>query len=362
MDVKRYLFDKLIFPRVFIIDKPGVIINKTIGKFGKEGIKTRVIYHFEDFVTELYKETVKKIGKEKTYRLWYNINKDTSFRYTLFANKQIPKILVPLVIKYIFKTLSGAGITFGERILFSGNSYVFQGKNCVICNKIQGGAMMAGTASGILSSVIGKNIEAEARCVDCPKKCLIEANFDIKTKHLPSIKELMPFKDYNKLNFPNLSKISFSSDFNSFTDLLKFGKIKMEKSSNVFLFQNKIIIPSEIGLAEIILTHYEKLEELSFAKNVLINTSYRIATEIFEKDNSFKNNIKMLKIILSAFGWGMLFIKRNYKGVLCEFKHPPFNKGLPFFRAFILNGYINFIFKNDFQIKKISNTRILFGL
>ena len=84
-NIQKYLFNKLFFPKVVIIDKPGIIINKTIGKFGKEGTKTRVIYIFEDIYSELQLETIKDLGKDKTDLLWYKIGKDVIIRYFFLA-------------------------------------------------------------------------------------------------------------------------------------------------------------------------------------------------------------------------------------------------------------------------------------
>ncbi len=109
-DIKRYLFDKLFFPKVAIIDRPGIIINKTISRFGKEGVKTRVIYNFEDIAVNLYLETVKKLGKKKTDNLWYKIGKESGIRYFLFAkNKKIPPVLLLPIIEHTFNS---AGFAF----------------------------------------------------------------------------------------------------------------------------------------------------------------------------------------------------------------------------------------------------------
>jgi hypothetical protein len=138
VDIKRYVFDKLIFPKTFIVDKPGIIMNKTASKFNKEEILTRVIYTFEDLYSNLYLETVKKLGKEKTNLLWYKIGKDISTRYMLFmsANK-IPKSLLPNVIEHIFDTFNSAGFSFAEKIKFEPDKKEFSslGKNCIICRK-----------------------------------------------------------------------------------------------------------------------------------------------------------------------------------------------------------------------------------
>src|SRR3989339_1843298 len=103
MGLKNYLFGKLIFPKVFIIDQPGIIINKTIGRFGKEGVKTRVVYNFEYIAVNLYLETVKKIGKKKTDDLWYRIGKERGKKnFLFFFEKKKKKTVLAFIFFYIF--------------------------------------------------------------------------------------------------------------------------------------------------------------------------------------------------------------------------------------------------------------------
>jgi len=360
-DVRKYLFDKLFFPKVAIIDRPGIIINKTVSKFGKEGVKTRVIYHFEDIPVNLYLETVKKLGKEKTDDLWYKIGKDIAVRYLLFAKiKKIPKALLPLVIEHMFNTINSTGFTFGEKVNYNlkGKSLITHGKDCVICRKTKSGYFPAGIASGVLSFLLRENIEAEPHCNDCPKNCKIIASLKITKKYIPNIEELKPLRDYNKLNFPQNYKTS--SEFKSFTDLLKFKKIQIGKKKGVFYFQDNVIIPSEVGLAKMNLKNYSEINELNLFKKIIIKTSEKIAENILQNEKSIEEKIKAINIMLSAFGWGLPYHKRIGNKIIYKFKFPPTTRYGPLFRALILNGYLNNIYNKKFNIKNITNERMEF--
>jgi hypothetical protein len=176
-----------------------------------------------------------------------------------------------------------------------------------------------------------------------------------------NIEELMPSKDYARLNFPDVKYLNFP-EAGSFTDLLKFKKVKISKEDGGFIFHKKVIIPSEIGLAEIILKNYQKIEEFEFAQHILCDTSYEIAKEIFDKDYSMQDKIKLIKTMLSAFGWGIPIIKKEKNKIIFDFIYPPYNKNPPLFRASILNGYLNYIFNTKFYLGKIDNSKMVFYL
>ncbi len=362
-NIRDYTYIQLYFPKVVVIDKPGIIINKTVSKFGKEGIRTRVIYHFEDLSVNLYLDTVKKIGKEKAGDLWYRIGKDCGKSYFLFMKKiDISEKLLPLVIKHIFNTLSSSGVTFGESVYYSfmEKSFLATGKNCATCRRVGNGSIVAGITSGILSSLLNENIEAEPKCENCPNNCKIIANPNIKEKYIPNIEELKPIENYGKLNFPDDIDSFESSKFKSFSDLFKFKKVWMDEKYNLFCFQGKIIVPSEIGLTETILYNYSKIGRINLAKESIIKTSENIAADILKGKQNIKDKIGYINIILAAFGWGLPYHKKIGNKVVYEFKYPPITKYKPLFRAFVLNGYLNNLYNQEFKINKITNTRIEF--
>jgi hypothetical protein len=218
---------------------------------------------------------------------------------------------------------------------------------------------MAGMVSGILSFLLNKNIEAKPLCENCPM-CKIIASPEIKQKYVPDLKELEPIKDYDKLNFPEeISSVDYSK-FNSFTDLMNFKKIWIDKEKNIFCFQRKAIHPSEVSLIDIGIRNYYKIDKFALYKDVVIKTSEEIASEILKDQKKISGKIGMVNSILSAFGWGIPHYKEEGKKKTYEFVHPPMTQNNPSLRAFILNGYLNNIYNKQFEIKEVTNKKMEF--
>jgi len=357
IDIKKYILSKLILPKTLIIDRPGIIINKTTRRYGKESVRTRIIYHFEDIAINLYSEVLKKLGKEKADFLWYKIGKEAGTRYFLFVKRRkMPSLLMPLIIKHIFRTFDAAGMSFARDIFYNKKKkfLVTNGRNCAICRKTKSGDVMAGITSGILSSLLKENIEAEVRCTSCPDKCKIVASPQIPRKYVPNFKELAPLKDYDRLNIPTENG---QTNLKSFTDLLKFKKIRINGQNGSFYFQNKMIVPSEIGLPGIISKNYIEIGEKNLFKKTVINTSENIIHELFGELN-FQDKIKAIRNMVSAFGLGIMYLKKIKNTIILDFINPPITKFGPMFRAFILNGYINAVYDKKFGIKELTNKRI----
>jgi DNA topoisomerase IB len=93
-NIKSYILNKLFFPKVVVIDKPGMFYSETSKKYGKSTSRKRQIWHFEDISVNLYLETAKRLGEEKAGELWYKIGKETSVGYLLFTKiKKMPNLL-----------------------------------------------------------------------------------------------------------------------------------------------------------------------------------------------------------------------------------------------------------------------------
>lgn len=84
--IRDYVVDNLIFPKALIIDQPGLVYSLLAkGYWGKKE-KRRVVFIFEELISFLQLETIKKIGLENSSLLWYRIGKDIAFRYLLLAD------------------------------------------------------------------------------------------------------------------------------------------------------------------------------------------------------------------------------------------------------------------------------------
>ena len=60
-DIRDYLFNKLFFPKVVVIDKPGIIYNTVANKLSGKETKKRIVWYFEDVIVNLQLETIKKL-------------------------------------------------------------------------------------------------------------------------------------------------------------------------------------------------------------------------------------------------------------------------------------------------------------
>lgn len=364
MDFKGYFFDKLIFPKVVIIDKPGIIISKTIGRFSKREINTRAIYYPENIGIDLYINTKRKIGIEKTDELWYKIGKDTATRRLSFLGKsEIPNILIPSIVEHIFKIFYSIGMGFAKNIDYNHKkqSFVATGENCMICNETKSGHNMAGLVSGVLSFLLNKNIEAEVNCIDCPKNCKIIANPMIKEKYISNIEELRPLEDYYKINFPkDISELS--NNFKSFSDFLKFKQIEINNKNKCFSIKGNTFVPSEMGLPGIMLNHYFKIGEEKMFKEIVVSSSEILMKNILKDESNLNNRINFFINIISSLGGGLTFHKKIGNKIILKFLYPPIDrKESCLFKALVINGYLNAVHNKKFKIISLTDNKIEFN-
>lgn len=354
MDVKRYLFDKLIFPKTLVINKPGIIYTKQGRKFGSSNTRRRLVFHFEDIIANLQLETKKEFGKKKTEELWYKIGKDVGMRYMLISKAKIPpSFLIPSIVEYIFNGLKSGGLSLAENVDYNhkNKSLILNGRDNFICRK-SGICSAAGSVSMIFSFLTGENIEAEVKCENCPEKCIVLINKNIKTKYIPNSNELKPLVDYKKLNFPD--KISLFSKLPSFENLMTFNKIKVD--SGKFNFLGKTILPTEAGFLGLIVEHYVKINKKYLLEKGLVEGAQNIARDIFKDNLTINDKINTLKTILGAFGWGIPNYQKKDGKIIFDFLYPPRTRYSYLYQALVINGYLNYIFDKKFEIKKINSS------
>ena len=186
-DIKRFILEKGFFPKVVLINRPGVIINKIVQKYGGKSSINRMAYIFEDSLVNLQLDTIKKIGPEKTSELWYRIGKDMSLSYLLVSKaKRPPKIIFYDVLEYLFNRLAISGISVGTNVIFNSNRFllILRGKNNVVCRKTGLGSVFAGFASGVMTFLTGEEIEAEkTKCCYKDNYCEIIVSRKIPKKY-----------------------------------------------------------------------------------------------------------------------------------------------------------------------------------
>jgi hypothetical protein len=348
----NYTLSKLFFPKVIMVDNPGITYSYVDRKFGTPKAKRRMIWHFEDIIVNLQLEATKELGIEKTSELWYKIGKDVGMRYISFSGmKKAPSFLLGSILKYIFKTLYSSGQSFAEKISFdsSKKELVIEGSNNIFCRKTGDGSFTAGLVSSIISCLVGKNIEAVAYC-KCPNHCNIIAKPSNKKRYIPNRKRLEPDDIYFKLNFP--TKIIFSKKDVSFRDMIKFKKIQFDKGGK-FNFKNKALIPAECGMVGIIADRYINNGIKGVFSKGVVQGAEKLAIELLpEKETPI---IKLRKIldIYCAFGNGIPSYGLIKNVLRIHFRFAPYTKFGSYYSALALNGFINVAFKKKFKLKEI---------
>lgn len=347
-DIKRYWEDKLLAPRVVVIDKPGVIYNIVAKKYGVGESKKRVVWYFEDVIVDLQRRTLKEIGEKETSGLFYRIGKDAGTRYILLSNvaKGFPMSLIEEIIKYYFNVFCNVGFSVADNIYFNREGYplILEGNNSIICRKTGNCSMFAGFASAILSSLMKENFDSEyvvplASEGDCKIK-LYKSSFP---KHTPNIGWLKESNSYNLLNFENIH----SSGSVSFKRLLEFKKIIMSPRGK-YEFGSKTMIISEIGCLDLIGEHYKLINKEELFKRILIESSEKIADELFQEENAAEK-LKSMVSLLEGLGWGIPSFKRSPEKIVCDILNPPISKYVPLYMVLTINGYLNSICKKKFR-------------
>lgn len=352
MNIKKYIFDKLILPKVITINKPGIIYNVVDSKYSKKKNKKRFIWYFEDNIAALQKETAKRFGKKETKKLWYKIGKKVTLRYMIFSEmKRPPSFLRPIILEYILKKGQSGGISLSENIKYDKKeTLILEGRNNVICRKSDIHEYFSGCMSMLLSFLVGKNIESEVDCRECPKRCKIIVSPKIKNKFIPNEEELRISKDYRKLNF-KIKEVTPSKN-NSFDSLLKFKQIWIDDSGK-FCFKGKTILPMEIGGINLICEEYVKENKKEVLEESLKLESEKIAREILRQNLTEKEKLNAINSILSAFGWGIPYFRKEEDKIKFILKNAAYSKYPPLYQINIVNGFLEHIFKEKFELEEL---------
>lgn len=358
-DFKNFIFRELIFPKTLVLDYPGIIINKTVRKFGKGSIKTRTSYYFEDIYSELYNDSLKKIGQERVDLLWYKIGKDSSLRYLSFLGEnKFSDSVMELVLAHCLNSIKSAGFSFIGEFSYDSKSRSLEilGEKNIICRKTGSGALVAGIVAGIMTYFQNENFEAEAFCDKCPGSCRVVSDSRIKEKYVADIKELLPAKDYDVLNF---CPVKIINGFSSFGDLIKFKKVNMDNADSKLLLKNKTILTSEIGLGELFLKNYVQAGELRLFERSVVKSSACVFRDL-TKNNSYEYKLKFISNLISGFGWGVPYFKKSGNVIKLTILNPPVTKYGPSHVRYKINGFLNEIYGKSFKIKKVSSNEVIF--
>jgi len=356
---KNFILAELIFPKTLIVNRPGIIINKTVRKFGKGNIQTRTAYYFEDIYSGLYLDSLKKMGKDRVDFLWYKIGKDSALRYLSFfgSNKSNDKN-IGLVLEYSLNAIKSTGFSFIDSFCYDSKKKSLEvfGKDNVICRKTGSGSLVAGIVAGIMTYFQGRNFEAEASCNKCPNSCKVVSHLGMKEKYIPNIEELSPMKKYASLNFDS---VDYPSNLSSFEDLIRFNKVKISGSESKIFLQDKAVLTSEIGLGDLFLKNYFESGELNLFESSMIKTSASLFRDL-TSDKDYKYKLKFVSSLISGFGWGVPHFKKNRDVIILTISNPPITRyGVSHVR-YVINGFLNEIYGKIFNITSASDYKIIY--
>jgi len=352
--IKNFILTKLFFPKVAVIDRPGIIYNVLTKRYGRGESKRRVIFYFEDTMSDLFIETSKLLGKQENSDLWYKIGKEAGIRYMLLSNtSKFPKFLIPSIVKYVLVQFKLAGMSFADNIKYNPKErrVIVKGKDCIICRKTSDPSPFTGLLSGVLSYILMENVEAKYLCKNCPHECFIIANRNIEQRYLVDFSKLLRFKKFEKYNYPR--DIQFPKDYYSFKDLLKFKKICIDNKTAKIYLNNQVIVPSEIGLSGIVMEHCSVVGK-DILNEIIINSGSRIARSIFSKEKDSGKLIQEIIKTMSALGWGILYYRKVGEDIHITFLYPPISEYEFLYPSLVLNGFLNFCLEKRFKIKKIN--------
>ena len=347
MDIKKHFFRKFIFPKVLIIDKPGLIVSKNFNNLNSRAHNMRIVYNFEDFYVNLYFDTLKNLGKEKTDNLWYRMGKDLGIRYFLFNGlTNFPFSKVTLALKYFQAMFIMIGMGFCKNLNYdiSNKKYVFWGNNNIITRKTLNTSYMEGILAGVISFITKENMESRGFYDELSDEGKIIIDQKFPKKYSPNISSLKVDPKY-KLNFYQSNKVT--SNLYSFSDLLKFNIIQIDEGKK-FYFGEHTLLPTEISLIEIIAKSYFDIGEGELFRKSTMGFVKDLCLNIFEILEDSNKKMKFFRNILSAFGFGEVYFKKEGNSVRVDFLNPIFTEfGLNYLKSFI-NGFVNYFYKGEY--------------
>lgn len=348
---KSYFFNRFLLPKVIIHNEPGRIISKTSQRYGRKSSQIRVMYAFEDNCVDLQTASIKKLGIKKSEEMWYKIGKSFVTRHLNFSGKKkIPKLFQEEIVRFILGAFHSSGLSLAQNIRFDRNKMEIElhGNNNSVCRKNGMGDIFAGIISGLSSFVFDRNIEADMlEC--CPKKkfCHVISKPIIKKKFIPNLDLIKVEPDYSKLNFKLTNQRA-----PTFSDFVKFKKIEFKDEKYQFL--DETLLYMEISFFDIIY-YYFKEYKIEGIYEQTIKNSARLKIDSYSKNNTI--NRKFVCDMLSAFGWGIVSIKKINGGNKIHITNPPYTRfGYNFLPAFIA-GAIESIEDKNLKISDLKYSR-----
>lgn len=348
---KSYFFNRFLLPKVIIHNEPGRIISKTTQRYGRKSSRIRVMYAFEDNCVDLQLASSKKLGLKKSEEMWYKIGKSFVTRHLNFSGKKkIPKLFQEEIVRFILGAFHSSGLSLAQNIRFDKRKMEMElhGNNNSVCRKNGMGDIFAGIISGLSSFVFDKNIEADMlECCQSKKFCHVISKPIIKKKFIPKLELIKVEPDYNKLNFKPTNQRA-----PTFSDFVKFKKIEFKDEKYQFL--DETLLYMEISFFDIIYYYFKEygIEDLY---EPTIKESAKNKVDIFSKKNTC--TIKFVCDMLSAFGWGIVTIKKNNNKLKVHITNPPYTRFNYHFLPAFVAGAIESIEKRKLKIDSLKYSK-----
>lgn len=350
--VRDYIFNKLFFPKVAIIDKPGIIINQISRKYGNIKSRHRTIFYFEDILADLQLETQKMLGKEESKQLYYNIGIDGMKRYLLHGQaKKVPMFLLKPTLRYIFDGFVSAGYTAAKNFSYDSkkNKFVLTGEDNITCRKSGQCEQFCGGLSVLMNLLISKSFIVNSRCDK--ERCRIIAT-SIPDKSEDVTDDFLKIeKEYQRINFPRFT-ITSHDKFHSFSDLIKFKKIEFDEKGKYY-FQDKVIGPSPQDLFGLIEYHYRKINRIDILEKAVVKSSLKLMNDLKKDILNKKEGMMILKTIISAFGLGVPYINQEKNKLILRLIHPPITKFGFHYNTLMIQGFLQSILSKKISFKEI---------
>lgn len=359
-EIRKYILERLYFPHVLSVDTPGLILHKKIALFGGRDVVTRSILTFEETYVDLFLDTIKEIGEEKTSQLWYRIGKDFMYRYFgFYKGFSRSRGNIRRMMDYFCKHFSSTGMSIFNNYNYdlSKEKFVFYGIDCVIYRHTNDASYLEGAISGMVSCLLNKNVEAKMIFDKNVGACRIVADSSISERYLVSDKKISEISVVPIIK----GNHSFSSNLSTFYDFLKFGIVKIDNSKKLS-FKEKTIVPVEMGLPMIFFLNYRDLGLEKLYADSVVSSFEKIFRNIFSNQKSEEDKILAFRNIVSAFGWAESFFSRQGKSVKVSFLNPFFYRRIPSIVQYVFNAFLNYLYNKKFVIDSVGESGVQYSL
>ncbi len=356
--IRDYWVKKLLFPKNVLIDEPGVIVNCVMRKYGGARSKQRMVFFFEDIIVGLQKETEITLGYDDACKMWYEIGKEVGTRYLLLSHiEKMPHFLFGAVLEHIFSGFCGGGQSFAEKFIFDIKNleFFFEGSNSILCRKTANGNFSAGVISGVISFIVGKNIEATTSCI-CPNACRISASPNNEERYILNKSNLLPDFNYSKFNF--FTNVLSNKSIYSFKDMIRFNKIRLIQDK--WVIEKSFLVPGEVGMIGIINDAFVRRGIGKVFDSTVIKEAEALAKKILMKQD-IDFNFKKITTLFSVLGMGIIQYFRSGDKLEISIKFPPYSKYGFNYIIFLLNGFINIAMNKKMRLsnKKFDGYNLL---